>query len=224
MATPDEIRLQIQHEAERLERHAATTTDACTVAKLIAVSDERVKGLLVDKVADGNIFRSARCFAQGTVLFAFDCPPSALCLVSPSFLVKVSLFTRAVVEIIDPFDSEDVSQPTEALSVESSGRAAGASGLRTAPQETSVRTITVTITNVVDRSIDIDGTPIPFAPGANSVQARVLPGTHSLDWRVQSEPGTPFTLTLSGASVAISFSGTVGSAQREGGRFSFNVS
>ncbi len=217
MATPEEIRAQLDEEVKRLSSHSATSTDECTVATMIAVSDEEVRELIIHK-AQHNVFRGVRCLSRSSVLFRFECPPGMICLIPPSFLVRVDFRTRRVVEIIDPVDPE----APPAFHAAAQAHLASEAMLVSAVNQPT-RKITVTITNVVDRSIDIDGKHFQFAPGSTSVQAFVTPGTHSLDWFVQSEPGTEFTLTVTGAAEPISFTATVSDAQRENGRFSFTV-
>ena len=97
-------------EIERLRAHAATSVSPCDVAKLIAVSDERVIERLLTRLGNGDQPRGVRCIGVGRVLFAFDCPPGTLCLLPRSFLVLVDLAARTVTEILDPYDSEEGGQ------------------------------------------------------------------------------------------------------------------
>jgi len=218
MPAPDKIRSELEEEVHRFREHSATTTDECTVATMIAVSDPDVRELIARK-AERYVFQGVRCPVRGTVLFRFECPPGMICLVPQSFLARVDFRSRRVLEIIDPVNPESL--PT--LQTASGAVFAALEAPLASNAEQSRRKITVTITNVVDRAIQVDGTDIPFSPGSSSVEALVNPGLHSLDWFVQSEPGTSFTLTLAGATVPITFTAVVSDAQRENGRFSFSV-
>jgi hypothetical protein len=98
-----------QDEIDRLGALAATSTDTCTVAKYIALSDKRVRDLIEKKHNDGFIFRGIYC-AGGIgipelidVVFDFDCPHGRICLVDPSFAAVVNIAHRTVVAIVDPY-------------------------------------------------------------------------------------------------------------------------
>lgn len=97
----------LQQELDRLRLLAATSLDACTVAKYIALSDERVRDLLLQK--QSYVFRGIQCRNRIgipeliDVVFEFDCPIGQFCIVDPSFAAVVNLAHRNVVAIVDPY-------------------------------------------------------------------------------------------------------------------------
>jgi hypothetical protein len=107
-------RAEFEAEVERLRGHASTSVNRCDVAKLIAVSDARVIEALDERLRRGDRPRGVHCLAPGRVLFAFDCPPGTICLVSRSFLVTVDIAARRVTEITDPYDPTDDGEASRA--------------------------------------------------------------------------------------------------------------
>ncbi|MDB5391514.1 MAG: hypothetical protein JWM11_7160 [Planctomycetaceae bacterium] len=101
--------VQLDKQFAALKEAAATTIDPCLVAKVIAISDSRVRELFMKKVADGYLFRGINCINRAGVpenkyvVFDFDCIPGTFCLVSPAFMVVVNIIDRYVVAIVDPY-------------------------------------------------------------------------------------------------------------------------
>jgi hypothetical protein len=98
------VRELLVKEIEKLEKLCLTSTDACMVAKYIAIKDSKVQNLIETKIAEGYHFKEVRCLKTTAqtenmrVYFEFTClEETAICLVPPSFLVLVNLETRAVV-------------------------------------------------------------------------------------------------------------------------------
>jgi len=99
----------LQQELDRLRLVAATSLDVCTVAKYIALSDDRVHDLLLQKHSDGYMFRGIHCRNRIgipeliDVVVEFDCPTGRLRIVDPSFAAVVNLPHRNVIAIVDPY-------------------------------------------------------------------------------------------------------------------------
>lgn len=93
-------------EIEFLKTHASMSVSPCDVAKLIAVTDERVLQVLMEHVARGDQPRGVTCIGLGRVLFAFGCPPNTICLVPRDVLVVVDLERKRVIEVVDPYDTQ----------------------------------------------------------------------------------------------------------------------
>jgi hypothetical protein len=98
-----------QAQVDQLAKVAATSTDECVVATLIAVQNKQVqervvekakhyvwKGQFCDKRADGKI----------AVVFNFECHPGQICLVKPWFAAVVDLEFGTVYGIQDPYQPE----------------------------------------------------------------------------------------------------------------------
>lgn len=104
-----EFAKRLDAEVEKLRKVAEHSTDHCIVAKLIAISDENVRELLLSKLDQGDRFAGVSCVQgpgipeQRGVLFRLDCPPGTICLVAPSFLAVINLLTKKVDHIIDPY-------------------------------------------------------------------------------------------------------------------------
>jgi hypothetical protein len=113
MAGKDLSQIQDQEldaELAVLAAAAARALDPCLTGKLIAYSDVDVRTLFLQKCRNGYPFKGVACIPYDRnpdhvhVLFDFDCKPTTLCLVDPSFLVTVNIATRTVVKPIhDPY-------------------------------------------------------------------------------------------------------------------------
>lgn len=98
----------VSAQVQKLVDAAVYSTDLCTVAKLIAVKDSTVQTTLATKLAEGNVFKGVVCSKRPsipelvTVVFQFDCPEGAFCLVPPTFAASVDMVTKEV-KVIDPY-------------------------------------------------------------------------------------------------------------------------
>jgi hypothetical protein len=109
-ADPEDLQRQLDREIEKLRNWAEVSLDPCIRAQLVAISDAAVREVLLTKLGEGRRFIGLCCLSEGCepeqtgVLFSLDCPPGpVICLVDPSFLVRVDLRQKAVVTILDPY-------------------------------------------------------------------------------------------------------------------------
>lgn len=114
--TEDARDAHLSTEIEYLRKFASTSISSCDVAKLIAVSDERVRELLRHRLRSGDVPTSVRCLSAESVYFGFSCAPGTICLVPRGFLVIVDVANRIVREITDPFDPDERSHITQTVS------------------------------------------------------------------------------------------------------------
>lgn len=101
----------LEEQIRSLEQAAPFSTNACLIAKLIAVKDSRVREKLTERLENPIVYepRGVDCLepdilGNQRVLFRFVCRPFVICLVEPSFLAVVSLLSRSVTDIQDPYD------------------------------------------------------------------------------------------------------------------------
>jgi hypothetical protein len=215
------IRDEVDDEIARLRRYAAASTSACTAAKVIALSDDRVRELVVERLGQRNVYRGAQCVGPGAVLVRFDHPPGRFGLVSPSFLVRVDGEQRVVTAVVDPYDPTEL--PVPRASQAPRARAGVAFRARSAPAAASeVRTVTVTVTGVSDAEFQIGAQRLDF-DGAGRAEAEVTSGTHTCRWAVRGDPGDPFTITVEGAAKAVTLSSRIEDAEGEAGQFTITV-
>ena len=109
---------------ENLKEASARSLNPCLTAKYIALSDENVRTLFLNKFREGYLFRGIYCINGGisipeqkSVFFDFDCRLGTFCLIKPAFLVIVDFVNGYVVRIIDPYiptsDSSDIVSTAE---------------------------------------------------------------------------------------------------------------
>lgn len=91
---------------ERLRDGGVDGLDACDLARLVAITDERVVTKIVERFARGYLARGVRWLPPDRVLWLFDCLPGAATLAPVGFVVVVDLEARTVVDVIDPYDPE----------------------------------------------------------------------------------------------------------------------
>jgi hypothetical protein len=98
----------LEKQLELLKSASATTTNPCTVAKFIAISDPRVRSLMSEKNQEGHVFKGIHCEGYSvpeytSVLFKYECKEGMICLVPPTFQVIVRVIGGFVVAIVDPY-------------------------------------------------------------------------------------------------------------------------
>ncbi|HFK1756490.1 TPA: hypothetical protein ACGXQC_000856 [Bacillus cereus] len=103
----------LNEQIEKFKEVANYSIDPCIVATSIAVSNQKVRDVILKKLDHGDIYRGHHCSKHTTnweliyVIFDFDCPPGVFCLVRPSFAAVVNMVTHSV-EIIDPYIESNI--------------------------------------------------------------------------------------------------------------------
>ncbi|MCU5511395.1 hypothetical protein OCB07_21510 [Bacillus cereus] len=116
----------LNEQIEKFKEVANYSIDPCIVATSIAVSNQKVRDVILKKLDHGDIYRGRHCSKHTTnwelvfVIFDFDCPPGVFCLIRPSFAAVVNMITRNV-EIIDPYVESNVNSLQTVLNPERNG-------------------------------------------------------------------------------------------------------
>ena len=94
---------------DKLKSYAAKSINPCLTAQYIALSDEKVQKIFLQKLKTGYVFKGISCLDKigipenKYVYFSFDCQPGTFCLINPSFVVVVNFVNGFVVSILDPY-------------------------------------------------------------------------------------------------------------------------
>jgi|GEM_PF-5642427 len=106
----EELMSLLDSQISQLAKIATTSIDPCLIAQYIAISDQRVKDKVAEKLSNDYVFKGAYCKSsevsipeQISVIFEFDCPSSVFCLIPGTFLVIVDLPSSSVTQIQDPY-------------------------------------------------------------------------------------------------------------------------
>ena len=108
---------QLSAQLEELKACGARSVNPCLTAQYIALSDQRVRQVFLQKIKQDYVFKGISCLNKvgipenKYVYFAFECPPNIFCLVNPSFAVVVNFVDGYVVSIIDPYIPSNDSSP-----------------------------------------------------------------------------------------------------------------
>lgn len=114
MTQNHDLIVALTKQAEEYKKMALYSVDICTIATAVALSDDKVKATIIEKVNNGNVFQGHRCLKYPTnfeiiyVYFDFDCPTGVFCFIKPSFAVSVNLISRKVIDIVDPFITSEI--------------------------------------------------------------------------------------------------------------------
>lgn len=101
-----------------LQRAAKESIDACITSKFVALSDGRVRSLVVEKLNQGHQFRGTKYLGEASkvadkrVLFDFARNPETAEESDPSFVTVVNIVDGCVAKIVDAGNAS-IADPAE---------------------------------------------------------------------------------------------------------------
>ena len=102
---------QIESDLQNIKEYSARSINPCLTAQYIAISNEKVRHILIQKIKQDYVFQGISCLDKigipeyKYVHFGFACAKGTFCLVNPSFVVVMNVVDGDIVSIIDPYIS-----------------------------------------------------------------------------------------------------------------------